>query len=150
MTRKLVLEEGQPLAKLVVEGGDLARQTIILERDGQEIAAIIPIDRYRSFEVWEQQQEKRPPQDLEFEAEKAAFERLEPALMADYQGKYVAIRGGQVVDSDKNKLALIIRVYNTLGYGPMYVHKVGEPAPDRLFEPTTSNRGPAGDIRTDS
>jgi hypothetical protein len=127
MTQKLVLKENQTFYTLAVEENDLARQPIILKQNDQEIAAIIPIEKYRAFEAWEKQQTSLQPRYPEFEAEKAAFERLEPSLMKTYAGKYVAVRGGQVVDSDEDKMRLITRVYDELGYGPMYVHKVGEP-----------------------
>lgn len=127
MTQKLVLKENQTTYTLAIEENDLAHQPIILKQDGQEIAAIIPIEKYRAFEAWEQQQAKSLPRYPEFEAEKAAFERLEPDLMATYKGKYVAIRNGQVAGSDEDKMTLIGKVYDRLGYGPMYIHKVGEP-----------------------
>ena len=127
MPQKLTLKENQATYTVALEENDLARQPIILKQDGEEIAAIIPIEKYRAFEAWEKQQSQSIKGHPGFEAEKAAFERLEPDLIADYQGKYVAVRGGQVVDSDEDKMTLIARVYNRSGYGSMYVHKVGEP-----------------------
>jgi hypothetical protein len=127
MTQKLVLKENQTTYTLAIEENDLAHQPIILKQDGQEIAAIIPIEKYRAFEAWAKQQAESLPRYPEFEAEKSAFERLEPGLMATYKGKYVAIRNGQVVGSDEDKMTLIGRVYDTFGYGPVYIHKVGEP-----------------------
>jgi hypothetical protein len=127
MSQKLILKENQTTYIVAIEEHDLADQPVILKQDDREIAAIIPIDRYRAFESWEKQQSQPLPHYPEFEQEQAAFKRLEPSLMATYKDRYVAIRGGQVVDSDEDKMTLISRVYNTLGYGPMYVHKVGEP-----------------------
>jgi len=125
MPQKLTLKENEAIYTIDVEQNDLT-QPIILEQAGQEVAAIIPIERYRAFELWEQQQ-----QPLSFYptlmADKAAFERMEPSLLATHQGKYVAIRNGQMIDSGDNKMTLIKRVYEESGYGPMYVHKVGEP-----------------------
>jgi hypothetical protein len=127
MTQKLVLKENQTIYTLAVEENDLTRQPIILKQKGQEIAAIIPIEKYRAFEAWEKQQAKLQSRYPEFEAERAAFERLEPSLMETHAGRYIAVRDGQVLDSDEDKMRLITRVYDKLGYGPMYVHKVGEP-----------------------
>jgi hypothetical protein len=127
MTQKLILKENQTIYTVAVEEDNLTDQPIILKQDGQEIAAIISIEKYRAFEAWEKQQHRQQSPYPEFEAEKAAFERLQPDLMSTHKGKYVAIRGGQVVDSDDDKMTLISRVYHTLGYGPMYVHRVGEP-----------------------
>jgi PHD/YefM family antitoxin component YafN of YafNO toxin-antitoxin module len=127
MPQKLVLKENQTVYNVSVEENDLTRQPIILKQNNREVAAIIPIEKYRAFQAWEKQLDKPLLTYPEFEAEKAAFERLESSLIATHRGKYVAIRGGQVVDSDEDKLTLIARVYDTRGYGPMYVHKVGEP-----------------------
>lgn len=127
MSQKLILKENQTSYTVSIEENDLTGQPIILKQNGQEIAAIIPIETYRAFEAWQKQQLEVLPHYPEFEAEKAAFERLEPDLMASYKGQYVAIRGGQVVDNDADKMTLITRVYQTSGYGPMYVHKVGQP-----------------------
>lgn len=127
MPQKVILKEDQTTYTLAAEENDLTGQPIILKQHGREIAAIIPIEKYRAFEAWEKQQTKVQPHYPEFEAEKAAFEQLEPSLMATYKGKYVAVRGGQVVDNDEDKMRLITRVYDRLGYGPMYVHKVGRP-----------------------
>lgn len=127
MTQKLVLKEKQATYTVAVEEDDLANQPIILKQNGQEIAAIISIEKYRAFEAWERQQRQLSPPYPEFEADKVAFEQLEPSLMATYKGQYVAVRAGRVVDSDQDKMTLITRVYKNLGYGPMYVHRVGEP-----------------------
>ena len=127
MPQKLVLKENKTMYTVAVEENDLARQPIILKQRGQEIAAIIPIEKYRAFETWEKQQAELQTHYPEFEAEKAAFEQLQPSLMTTHKGKFVAIRGGQMVDSDDDKMRLITRVYSTLGDGPMYIHKVGEP-----------------------
>jgi hypothetical protein len=64
-----------------------------------------------------------------FERERAAYEKLAESLRPQYEGLYVAIRDGQVVDSDADELALIARVYDRFGYGPLYVRKVGSPLP---------------------
>ena len=127
MPQQLILKENQASYTVAIEENDLARQPIILKQNGQEIAVIIPIEKYRAFEAWQKQHLEPLSPDPEFEAEKAAFERLEPDLMANYKGQYVAIRGGRLVASDADKITLISRVYETFGYGPMYVHKVGEP-----------------------
>ena len=126
MPQKLTLKENEAIYTIDVEQNDLT-QPIILEQAGQEVAAIIPIEKYRAFELWEQQQQ---PLSLypTLLADKTAFEQMEPSLLATHQGKYVAIRNRQLIDSDENKMTLIKRVYEESGYGPVYVHKVGEPS----------------------
>lgn len=42
--------------------------------------------------------------------EEAAFRRLHPILRQKYQGQYVAIYGGELVDHDTDQLALFLRM----------------------------------------
>jgi hypothetical protein len=126
MSQKVTLKENQATYTIDVEKNDLV-YPIILEQRGREVAAIISIEKYRAFESWEQQQRENKSRYPELAANKTAFEQLEPSLMENYRGKYVAIKDCQMVDSDEHKLTLIKRVYEQLGYGPLYVHKVGEP-----------------------
>jgi hypothetical protein len=50
------------------------------------------------------------PQRAQMEAEIAAFERQKPQLLAQYQGRYVAMRAGKVVDDDSDKVELAMRI----------------------------------------
>jgi hypothetical protein len=51
------------------------------------------------------------PADEAVERERAAFIALHPMLLATYPGEEVAIYGGQVVDHDKDGVALSSRIY---------------------------------------
>ena len=59
-----------------------------------------------------------------FEAEKRAFEAMREQLLSEYEGRYVAIHKGRVVDHDSDKLRLGLRVYRQFGYQPIYVQLV--------------------------
>ncbi|MGH9855631.1 MAG: DUF5678 domain-containing protein [Blastocatellia bacterium] len=59
-----------------------------------------------------------------FEAEKKAFWALRGQLLDQYEGQYVAIHHGRVVDHDTDKLKLGLRVYRRFGYQPIYVQLV--------------------------
>jgi len=83
---------------------------------------------------------KRPKYEEIFEKERASFLKLKKKLIGDpnYRGKYVAIVGGRIVDTDHDKIMLAKRVYNKHGYIPMYIGKVTEkerileyPSPER-------------------
>ena len=60
-----------------------------------------------------------------FERESQAFLSLRKQLFKDYAGTFVAIKGGQVIDSDVDKKALAKRVRAKYGPVPVYFGLVG-------------------------
>ena len=62
--------------------------------------------------------------DAKFACERQAFWAMHAQLVSMYEGKYVAVLDGQVVDSDSDEHALVQRVYQRFGYQPMYVQLV--------------------------
>ena len=68
-----------------------------------------------------------------FEEERRAFLSMRAQLEADprYAGKYVAVLGGAVVDSDEDPRELARRTYRKHGYTPIYFGFVG---PERVVE----------------
>ena len=63
------------------------------------------------------------------EQEYQAFLRLLPELLATHRGQHVAIHNGQVVDSDPDDVALILRVQAMVGYVPIHVGLVTDSPP---------------------
>jgi hypothetical protein len=63
------------------------------------------------------------------EREYRAFLRLLPELLATHRGQYVAVHNGQVVDSDADDVALILRVQAKVGYVPIHVGLVADSQP---------------------
>src|ERR1700680_4373774 len=70
-----------------------------------------------------------PPEASKGEREYQAFLDLLPQLLASFRGKYVAIHDGQVVDSDTDDIALILRVQARVGYVPIHVGLVTDQQP---------------------
>src|SRR5262249_55650118 len=69
--------------------------------------------------------QKRPMVDKNsWEKEHRAFLRLRPSLLRTLRNQYVAVYGQKVVDSDDDKIALALRVYQRFGYVPVYVGPV--------------------------
>ena len=62
--------------------------------------------------------------EAKFACERQAFWAMHARLLSMYEGKYVAVLKGQVVDSDVDERALVQRVYQKFGYQPMYVQLV--------------------------
>jgi hypothetical protein len=70
-----------------------------------------------------------------FEREKAAFHLQLPKLQK-YKGQFVAIHGGQVVDADRNRNALVRRYFEKYGKGTgVYVGFVGIRPTARIATP---------------
>lgn len=61
----------------------------------------------------------------EFEAEYNAFKALLPTLREMYDGQYVAVHRGSVVDADQSRDALIRRFFERSGDTSVYVGYVG-------------------------
>ncbi len=69
------------------------------------------------------------PELTKGEREYQAFLGLLPQLLTTHRGKYVAIHDGQVVDSDTDDVALILRVHARVGYVPIHVGLVTDQPP---------------------
>ncbi len=57
--------------------------------------------------------------------EVAAFNQMPQTKIDQFYGQYVAVYGGNIVDSDHDEAELALRFYRTFGYVPVYIHKVG-------------------------
>ena len=69
-----------------------------------------------------------PPQ-TKWQREYEAFRRLLPQLSTTHRGRFVAIHGGQVVDSGEDKLALALRVLAKVGNVAIHVGLVTDERP---------------------
>ncbi len=77
--------------------------------------------------------EREDIEDAPFWEEVAAFNQIPQSNIDEYYGKYVAVYGGNIVDSDRDEGELALRFYRTFGYVPVYIHKVG--TEDGLIDP---------------
>lgn len=59
-----------------------------------------------------------------WEREHSAFLRLLPNLLQTHCGKFVAIHGEKVVDSDPDEMALMIRVFQKIGNVDIHIGRV--------------------------
>ncbi len=126
--RKVTLRETRSPYTLTVDEQTL-REPVILEQDGQPVAALVPIAEYEAFRVWQQAKERRHRHQAQadaFEQERAAFERMKPELLRTHQGKVVAVYQGQVVRVGTDIAETLDAVYDQFGYVPCYVQCVEE------------------------
>ncbi len=66
------------------------------------------------------------PMDEAIERERAAFIALHPMLLANYAGEEVAIYQGQIVDHDKDGVALSTRIYQRFPHEFVWIAPVTE------------------------
>jgi PHD/YefM family antitoxin component YafN of YafNO toxin-antitoxin module len=126
--KKLTLHESQAPYTLTVDEETL-HEPVVLERNGQPIAALVPIAEYKAFRAWRQTEERHRRRQVQvdaFERERAAFERMKPELLRTQQGKVVAVYQGQVAQVGIDVAETLEAVYDQFGYVPCYVQRVEE------------------------
>lgn len=124
MAKTIKISEARAKYALPLDEEQLKGEPVIIEREGKPLAAIVPIDEYNEFIAWREQVERREQLRV-LEKERAAFLRLRDELLKTHKDLFVAIHGGQVVDSDADNLALAQRMY-AKGYCPVYIQRVSE------------------------
>jgi len=127
--RRVVLKEPHAPYTLAIEEEVLTREPFILERDGEPVAAVIPISEYQAFRAWQEarDREEQRRKDLEaFEREQQAFERLKPELLRTHRGQWVAIYQGKVVEAGQDRSQVLDNFYGRFGYVPVYIQQVEE------------------------
>jgi len=82
----------------------------------------------------------QPEEITEFRGAKIFFEANRQKLLANYEGKYIAILNEEVVDADDDFSTLAERVYSRYGYKDIYMPKV-ERKGTILHIPTPQIRG---------
>jgi PHD/YefM family antitoxin component YafN of YafNO toxin-antitoxin module len=127
MTKTIQLKETREMYAAEIDPAQLAREPIILERNGEPVGAVISLEEFRAFKEWkkelERQEQEFPKQFLEDEA---AFKRMQPELLKTHKDKWVAVLKGQVVDFDDKLGDLADRVYRRFGYQAIYMSQVLE------------------------
>ena len=135
MVKKITIKETRAPYTIPVSEEDLGEGPVVLERDGEAVAAPVPIEEYRQFVAWREEVKRaaiRQDQLQKFEREREAYLRLKPQLLQTHPGRFVAIYQGKVVDVDQDKQALAKRVIERYGNEPVYIQLVAEEL--RTFE----------------
>ena len=103
------------------EDDAVGRETILIRRNGEPVAAVLPYSEYATLIAL-----KQAGDAAMFQQGHDDYLRLHPDLLNTHRGRWVAVWGGQVVDSDADHWALAERVYRHLGYRPIYMTQVGD------------------------
>jgi len=137
MAKTVSLKEARATYSLSLSKTDLTQGPLILEHEGEPVAAVVPIAEYREFEAWREQRISPPSSpDDEWEQARQTFERMRSKLLKTHKDQFVAILNNQVVDADAEIGTLAKRVYTRFGYRPIYMQKVTEqPRVARISSP---------------
>lgn len=103
-------------------------EPLVIEGDGKPLLIVLPYAEYDAL-VKQKQQEQRKAYMEAFERERVAFETLKPQLLKTQLGQYVAIHGGQVVDSDASDTELAKRVLPRYPKQAVYIQLVQNELP---------------------
>lgn len=63
MVKKVILREPRAPYTLTVDDETLGHEPVILERDGQPVAALVPIAEYEAFRAWREALEESWPEE---------------------------------------------------------------------------------------
>ena len=127
--KTLTLKEAQALYD-VLDTSQATREPVLVERDGQPIGVLVPMAEYEAFRSWREAERQRPQQsahDEAFQREAEAFERMKSELLRQYPGRAVAIHNGQVIQvggENESVADVAFRLYERMGYVPLYVQRV--------------------------
>jgi len=134
--KELVLKETQAPYTLTLDETMLDEGPVrVLRVEGEHertIGVLVSPDEYAAFCAWrEAQQRSQPIQQATstFQHEVEAFVALWPELLQKYRGRVVAIYGRQVVEvghPQESVADVAGRVYERIGYVPVYVQRVEE------------------------
>lgn len=139
--KTLVLKEAQAPYTLTLDEAALAEGPVqVLRVEGESeriIGVLVPPEEYAAFRAWQETQQRRARVQQAHEAfaheafahEAASFERMLPELLQEYRGRVVAIHDGQVVEvghPGESVAKVAGRVYDQIGYVPVYIQQVEE------------------------
>jgi len=137
MSKTITIRETRATYSVPIDETALDEGPIIVERQDRPVAVIISPEEYQAFQEWRDGQAWLEEQLRPLEPEREAFQHLLPKLLKTHRGQFVAIHGGQVIDTDADKGALAHRVL-IKSYQPVYIEEVRE-------QPQTADKSPVSE-----
>lgn len=129
--QKVILKEAQ--APYLVTLGDalFSGEVVILEKNGQSVAAMVPMADYDAFQAWraaKERQEQMAQEEAAIAREHQAFQQMLPDLLADYGGHVVALYQGEVIGVGDDRMEVWQRARQQTNGAPVYVQTVSQPS----------------------
>jgi len=130
--KTLILKEAQAPHTLTLDEATLAEGPVQVLLGKRTIGMLVPPKEYAAFRAWQKacrHQQRVQQAHKAFDREVEAFEHMWPELLQKYRGQAVAIYDGQIVEvghPGEGVAELAGRVYDRIGYVPIYVQQVKE------------------------
>ncbi|MFN8440948.1 MAG: DUF5678 domain-containing protein [Caldilineaceae bacterium] len=123
----LILKESQAPYQVILEEPPAPGDVVVLEKNGQPVAAVVPMTEYLEFQSWRAIEQRKRNQQLEEAAiarEHRAFQQLLPQLLQQYPGRVVAIHDGKVIAVGDDRMEVWQRARQQMGNAPVDVQTV--------------------------
>ena len=128
--KTLTLKETQAPYNVALDDILLSDEVVILEKNGQPVAAVVPMAEYTAFQSWREAEKRRRAREAEETAikqEHAAFQRMLPELLKKYPGQAVAVHNGEVVGVGDDEVVVWEEARKKFKGAPIYVQIVEYP-----------------------
>ena len=128
--KTLSLKESQAPYNIALGEDLLTDEIVILEKNGQPVAAVVPIAEYTAFQAWRDEEKRRQAHQAEeaaIDREHEAFQQMLPELLKLYKGQVVALHDGKVVGVGDDRMEVWRLARQQLGDVPVYVQNVEYP-----------------------
>ena len=122
-----ILKESHIPYNVVLEQAPQSGEVMIIEKNGEPIAAVVSMADYASFQQWRAEAERRHQRQLEADAierEHAAFQQMLPDLQQQIQERFVAIYQGKVIVVGDDRMEVWQQARKLTDGAPVYVQAV--------------------------
>jgi len=127
---QITLKESHVPYNAVLEQPPRSGEVMILEKNGQPVAAVVSMIDFAAFQQWREAEARRQQRQIEADAiehEHAAFQQMLPELLRQYQGRVVAIHHGKVIAVGDERIEVWQQARQQTGGVPVYVQTVEFP-----------------------
>jgi len=127
MTKQTLREVNAPYT-VDPDDESVGRETIIIRRNGEPVAAVVPYAEYQEWLALKAplSAPSRPPSDPQFEKQYAAFQRLLPELLKEHRGEWVGVVNEQASVFGQTSSAVLVEICKRFGDVPMCIQQVRE------------------------
>ncbi|MEZ4869525.1 MAG: DUF5678 domain-containing protein [Caldilineaceae bacterium] len=128
--QKVILKEAQAPYQVALPDALLMGEVVILEKNGQSVAAVVPMAEYDAFQAWRAAQARKQQVEDEEAAiarEHQAFQQMLPALLQEYAGRVVALYHGEIIAVGDDRMDVWQRARQQTKGAPVYVQTVNYP-----------------------